>query len=108
MNTSVNQCTPEQLQEKLEGNEVVLIDVREKREWNYCKIEGATLIPLREIQQAEIPDEENKDIVLYCHSGQRSYFAAQVLQNRGFDNVYNLIGGIDAYAERVDPEIPRY
>jgi len=108
MNESVQQYTPNELKEKLENDEAVLIDVREPREWNYCKIEGAELIPVREIQNAEIPTEDSKDIVLYCHTGQRSYFAAQVLQKRGFENVYNLQGGIDAYSREVDPDIPRY
>jgi sulfur-carrier protein adenylyltransferase/sulfurtransferase len=108
MNGSVEQYTPQELKKKIGNDEVVLIDVRESREWNYCKIEGAELIPVREIQNADIPTDDGKDIVLYCHTGQRSYFAAQVLQSRGFENVYNLQGGIDAYAREVDPDIPRY
>lgn len=108
MNNTVKQYTPRQLKEKIENNEAVLIDVREKREWDYCRIEGASLIPLMQLQTADIPTDNGKDIVLYCHSGQRSYYATQLLQQRGFDDVYNLQGGIDAYADQVDPEIPRY
>jgi len=100
--------TPGDLKAKLDQDQVILIDVREENEWNYCRIEGAEHIPLRRIQQTEIDPEPGKDIVLYCHSGQRSFFAAQILQQRGLDNVYNLQGGIDAYSVQIDPSIPRY
>lgn len=108
MNESVKQYTPKELKEKMDSDEVVLIDVRERREWNYCKIASAELIPVRQIQNAEIHTDNGKDIVLYCHTGQRSYFAVQVLQKRGYENVYNLQGGIDAYSRQVDSDIPRY
>lgn len=108
MNQTVKQITPRELKQRLENGEMVLIDVREYNEWIYCRIEGAELIPLRKIYTEHIPATEEAPIVLYCHTGQRSYQAAQILQERGYANVYNLQGGIDAYAQLVDPDIPRY
>jgi len=108
MNTEISQITPEELKEMKDSGNVKLIDVREKREWDYCKLEGAELIPVRNIQRIDIDAEPDETVVVYCHTGQRSYFAAQILQKRGYKNVLNLQGGIDAYSVRVDPEIPRY
>ncbi|MCF7803848.1 MAG: rhodanese-like domain-containing protein [Candidatus Marinimicrobia bacterium] len=108
MNTRVKQITPEELKEMQKSGGVKLIDVREKREWDYCNIDGAELIPVQNIQSADIDADEDETIVVYCHTGQRSFFATQILMKRGYENVFNLQGGIDAYSNRVDPEIPRY
>src|SRR5881396_1468567 len=80
-----------------------LIDVRETFEYEIARIDGAKLIPLREI--AERADELQREgpIVIHCHSGQRSAQAVRLLQQRGFANVYNLEGGIDAWSAQVDP-----
>jgi len=107
MDETVKKITPQGLKERLKNDDIVLIDVREYNEWIYCRIEGAELIPLAKIYDRNIP-REDKSIVVYCHTGQRSYHAAQVLLQRGYTDVYNLEGGIDAYARTVNPEIPRY
>lgn len=91
----------------MEHDNVKLIDVRDYNEWIYCRIEGAELIPLPKIYDTNIP-RDDQSIVVYCHTGQRSHHAAQVLLQRGFTDVYNLEGGIDAYARTVNPDIPRY
>lgn len=108
METTIDHITPEELKPRIANNQVILLDVRDYNEWHYCRITGAELIPLPKIYDAHIPEESDKEIVLYCHTGQRSYFAAQVLQQRGFQKVLNLRGGIDAYAQEVDPTIPGY
>jgi rhodanese-related sulfurtransferase len=63
---------------------------------------------MRQVPQrvGELPPD--KTIVVLCHHGGRSERVAQFLQMRGFDDVANVDGGIDAYARRVDPSIPRY
>ncbi|HKJ68467.1 MAG TPA: rhodanese-like domain-containing protein [bacterium] len=108
METTVQQITPAELKIRMTNDQIILLDVRDYNEWIFCRITGAELIPLHKIYNVRIPVEDNKEIVLYCHTGHRSYFAAQVLQQRGFQKVFNLLGGIDAYAQEVDPSIPRY
>lgn len=102
------EITPEELKEKLEKEEVQLIDVREPFEWEICHIEGAKLIPLSQLPSRIHELDPTKPIVVYCHSGYRSAQAVKLLRELGLRRSYNLAGGIDAYAERVDPSMPRY
>src|SRR5438128_7685690 len=98
-----------ELKRKMDAREPFeLIDVRETFECEIAQIDGAKLIPLREI--AERADELQREdpIVIHCHSGQRSAQAVRLLQQRGFANVYNLEGGIDAWSDQVDPGVPKY
>jgi len=98
-----------ELKRKMDAREPFeLIDVRETFEYEIARIDGAKLIPLREI--AERADELQREgpIVIHCHSGQRSAQAVRLLQQRGFANVYNLEGGIDAWSDQVDPGVPKY
>jgi sulfur-carrier protein adenylyltransferase/sulfurtransferase len=85
-----------------------LIDVREAFEYEIARINGAKLIPLGEIAERvdELPRE--RPIIVHCHSGQRSAQAVRLLQQRGFDKVYNLEGGIDAWSDQVDSSVPKY
>jgi rhodanese-related sulfurtransferase len=90
------------------GKTHVLLDVREPHELQRASFSGALAIPMNEIpaRTDEIP--RDKPIVVACHYGARSATVAQFLVSRGFSDVYNLEGGIDAYAVTVDPTIPRY
>ena len=85
-----------------------VLDVREPWEHDRARIDGATLIPMREIpsRAAELP--EDREIVVMCHHGARSAQVAQWLLGNGRDRVHNLAGGIDAWSRLVDPAIPRY
>jgi len=87
---------------------LLLIDVREPLEAQIAHIEGARLIPLRELpaRLAELPG--HGAIVTLCHHGPRSLKAREILKGAGFANVRSLAGGIDAWAREVDPEVPRY
>jgi adenylyltransferase/sulfurtransferase len=84
-----------------------LIDVREPHEHELANI-GGTLIPLGQFAARvdEVPREER--VIVYCRSGNRSAHAVQYLQSLGYTNVENLVGGINAWAERIDPSISRY
>src|SRR6059058_2521851 len=98
-----------ELKRKMDAREAFeLIDVREPFEYEIARIDGAKLIPLGEI--AERADELQREqlMVIHCHSGGRSAEAVRMLQQRGFTNVYNLKGGIDAWSDEIDPSVPKY
>jgi adenylyltransferase/sulfurtransferase len=87
---------------------LTLIDVREPWEYEVAKIDGAKLIPLGELEErlTEIPREGI--VIVQCHSGVRSEHGAWLLKQAGFEHVYNLDGGIEAWSSEVDPAVPRY
>src|SRR6516165_12713338 len=85
-----------------------LIDVREPFEYEIARIDGAKLIPLAEIAERTDELQREQPIVVHCHSGTRSAQAVRLLQQRGFSNVYNLEGGIDAWSDQIDPSVPKY
>lgn len=91
-----------------DGEDICLVDCRENWEHSLTAIKNSTHIPLAEIADRvqELAFEEN--IVVYCHHGMRSQAAAQILMESGFKTVHNLIGGIDAWSQVVDPSVPRY
>ncbi len=86
----------------------VLIDVREPNEWEIAHIEGAKLIPLGQIAARVSELDSADEIVLQCHHGSRSARAQAALGKFGFKKTYNLMGGIDAWATDVEPDMPRY
>ena len=85
-----------------------LIDVREPFEYEIARIDGAKLIPLGQIAERVNELQRERSIVVHCHSGRRSAEAVRLLQQRGFANVYNLEGGIDAWSEQIDSNVPKY
>ena len=90
------------------GQKFLLVDVRESWEYDISWIEGAVLIPLREIP-ANVPRlSETPQIVLFCHHGIRSLDAAAWLRSQGIHGVQSMSGGIDRWATEVDPRVPRY
>lgn len=91
-----------------EGEAFTLVDVREPYEYEIARIDGSRLIPLGELETrvSELP--RTGTLVLQCHSGLRSEHATRVLQQAGFENVYNLEGGIEAWSVEIDPAVPRY
>ena len=99
------------LKARLDKNDVWLLDVREPREWEICRIDGATLIPLGELPKRldEIPNGDGApDIVIHCKSGIRSAKAVNLLREKGFTRVQNLRGGILEWIARIDPDQPTY
>jgi len=100
-----------QLKDRLDRGDVFLLDVREPREYDICRIEGAMLIPLGELGKRldELPQGDGRpDIVIHCKSGIRSAKAVNLLLDRGFTRVQNLRGGILEWIARVDPSQPTY
>ena len=100
---------PSQLHEMIsEGKPFILLDVREKWEYEIVHIEGAMLIPLGELPRRCREITPGVEVVVYCHWGMRSLDAAFLLQQLGFKSVKSLVGGIDRWAQEIDTQIPRY
>ncbi|WP_258100682.1 rhodanese-like domain-containing protein [Marinoscillum pacificum] len=90
------------------GDDFQLIDVREPNEYEVAEI-GGELIPLATIPDNADKIAKDKKVVVHCRSGKRSANAIQFLeQQHGFDNLYNLEGGILAWADEIDPNIQKY
>ncbi len=103
------EISPEALAARLAGEDPpMLIDVRNPPEWEIVRIPGATLIPLPELPQRVTELARAREVVLYCHSGRRSAQGTQLLLELGFTHVSSLTGGIDAWAQKVDPTMARY
>jgi adenylyltransferase/sulfurtransferase len=88
-----------------------LLDVREPQEFQICRIPGSTLIPLGDLPRrlSEIPSGPGAPpIVVHCKSGVRSAKAVRFLRERGYADSRNLVGGILAWIDRVDPSQPKY
>jgi len=102
--------TVSEVKEKLDrGDSFRLIDVREPHEHALAQIEGAELLPLSQAQEwiANVPQDQ--EVVFFCHLGARSAQVANFLATqRGYRNVANMLGGINEWSIRIDPEIPRY
>ncbi len=86
----------------------ILIDVREKWEWELCCFPEALHIPLRELSSRLHELDKSKLMIVHCKSGGRSALAVQQLKKAGFTNVKNLKGGINGWAEKIDPSVPKY
>jgi rhodanese-related sulfurtransferase len=85
-----------------------LLDVRESSEFGLCRIEGSELAPLPSLPAKLAELNPERETVVICHHGVRSYHAARFLEHNGFTNVINLTGGVDAWAKEADPTMPTY
>jgi len=96
------------LKHKIDNGGVMVLDVREPFEYDIARIEGSTLMPLDEVPDrfGELP--RNREIVLMCKSGARSAKATEFLIQQGFTSVFNLEGGITAWASEIDRDMTRY
>lgn len=104
----IEHLEPRQAAERLQGDDCVVVDVREDWERGVAAIPGSRHIPMGEVpgRLDELPAD--RDIILYCHHGARSLSVARWLERQGYDRLSNLEGGIDEWSRQVDPEIPRY
>ena len=97
------------LKRKRDAREAIqLIDVREPFEFEIARIDGAKLIPLGQLANRLHELKRNGQTVVHCHTGMRSAQAVQMLRQTGFTNVYDLEGGIDAWANEIDPAVQKY
>lgn len=88
----------------------LLLDCRNQNEYDFVHIDGCTLIPMGELQQriTELDSFREKRIVVYCHIGGRSFQVASWLRKQGFSQTQSMAGGVEAWAEQIDPKLPRY
>ncbi|WP_166827715.1 rhodanese-like domain-containing protein [Thalassoroseus pseudoceratinae] len=101
----------ETVHQKLEaGEDILLVDCREQAEYDTVSIDSAVLLPMSEIQArlGELESQRDKEIVIHCHHGGRSMQVTAWLTQQGFANVKSMAGGIDRWAEVINPELPRY
>ena len=100
----------EETKQLLESNteQVLLIDVREPDEVAICRIADARHIPMRQIPENLDTLPTDRQLLIYCHHGARSMRVTDFLRAKGFPAATNVAGGIDAWAEKIDPAMRRY
>ena len=102
------EMTPEELKRRLDaGEELFVLDVREPHEYQICNL-GGHLIPLNDLPKRVGELDASREMVVHCKLGGRSAKAVEFLRQSGFGKVHNLTGGINAWAERVDPKMAKY
>lgn len=110
-NAAVPEITPTELKARLDrGDKLEIIDVREPYEWEIANLgpQGARLIPLASLEERLSELDPAAEIVLQCRSGGRSERALRQLRAAGFERLWNLKGGILAWADEIDPSIQKY
>lgn len=100
--------SPCELAERLDNDDVLLVDVRSPEERAICAIENSISIPLQELTSRISELNKQREVVIYCKSGIRGAKAVELLNAEGFARVRNLDGGIIAWAKEVDREMPGY
>lgn len=88
----------------------LLLDCREQDEYGVARIDGATLLPMSEIQArlAELEPHRDAHLIVHCHHGMRSLQVAHWLRSQGFAKAQSMCGGIDTWSQLIDPGVPRY
>lgn len=106
----MQEITATELKARLDaGDDIQLIDVRQPDEYAFAKIEGAKLIPLGEVLSRMSEIDASRETVIHCKMGGRSARAIQALQQHGFaGKLSNLVGGITAWSNEVDPGVLKY
>jgi adenylyltransferase/sulfurtransferase len=103
------EVTVEELKRRIDQKDgVFILDVRNPPEYGICQIPGSKLLPLPELPQRFAELDKNQEMIVHCKSGMRSAKAVQFLKQQGFTKVKNLTGGILAWADKIDPAMPKY
>ena len=106
--TNVPQISVEELKRRLDsGDDIFILDVREPHEYQICNLNGY-LLPLGDLPKRVHELDSSREIVAHCRSGVRSAKAVDFLRTAGFRKVKNLAGGILAWADKIDPAMPKY
>ena len=103
------QISPKEVAERLRsGDQLPLIDVRSREEWDTVHIAGATFFTQELMQEIMSEWPKDRENIFVCHHGVRSLDAASYFAGHGFEHVRSMTGGIDAWSVEVDPDLPRY
>jgi rhodanese-related sulfurtransferase len=101
--------SPTELQEMLaRGEQITIVDVREPFEFEIARLPNSQLIPLGTLAETYERLSAREKTVVLCKTGSRSARATEFLRARGFENSFNLAGGIEAWREEVDPSLRKY
>ena len=103
--------TPQEVKDLIDNskNQPLILDVREQWEYDICHIENSIHIPMGKIANINNDElETDGAIIVVCHHGIRSRMVAKYLVTKGFKDVINLTGGIDAWSSNIDPSISKY
>jgi sulfur-carrier protein adenylyltransferase/sulfurtransferase len=105
----VPEITVQELKGRMENGaeKVSVLDVREPHEYEVANI-GARLIPLGELPERLVELDRDENFAVHCKTGGRSARAVKLMQEAGFQNVYNVKGGITAWSDKIDPSVPKY
>jgi sulfur-carrier protein adenylyltransferase/sulfurtransferase len=107
--TTTSELTVEELKKRLDrGDKVFILDVRNPEEIQICRLPGSTVIPLPSLPQRVGELDRDREMVVHCKGGVRSQKAIQFLREQGFTKLLNLKGGIMAWADKIDPAMPKY
>jgi molybdopterin/thiamine biosynthesis adenylyltransferase/rhodanese-related sulfurtransferase len=108
MTNGIPEITPREMKARQDhGDDLFILDVREPHEYQICNLNGK-LIPLGELPRRVNELDSSREMVVHCRSGKRSADAIQFLQQAGFKKLWNLKGGVLAWADEVDPSMPKY
>jgi len=100
---------PVELKARLDaGEKLQLLDVREVWEFETARIDCSLLMPMGHVASRVAELDPVAETVVICHRGGRSMQVAGLLERQGFSSVFNLTGGVDAWARTVDPSMPVY
>jgi len=105
------EIAPRDVKRRLDaGEKLRLLDVREPGEHRTARIEGAELIPMREVPAAiqALDDPDGAPLIVFCHHGVRSLRVANWLREQGVACCQSMSGGIDRWSQEIDPSVPRY
>jgi adenylyltransferase/sulfurtransferase len=106
--TGVPAISVEELKQRMDrGDDLFILDVREPHEYQICNL-GGHLIPLGDLPKRLNELDSSREIVAHCKAGGRSAKAVEFLRQAGFQKVTNLTGGVLAWADKIDPKMPKY
>jgi adenylyltransferase/sulfurtransferase len=96
--------------ERITSGELLLVDCRERDEWEIARLPAARLVPLSEFAEriGATATDPDQPCIVYCHHGMRSLRATQWLRSRGHARTFSMRGGIHAWSEQIDPSVPTY
>lgn len=106
----IKQISVGELKERMDsrGHDFLLLDVREPWELQICSLANSVEIPMGQVPARLDEIDTAQDVVIICHHGVRSQQIAYYLQSAGYENLYNLRGGISAWSNEIDSSVPTY